>query len=119
MASDVRPIAEIIIVDGPDAGIRFRVETERIAIGRGRNDNLQLRDVAVTREHLLVEWNADADCHVMIQNGDSFTAFNGILASQNAGVRHQLADGDQIQIGGTTLRYFRASTTVRPDDRSE
>jgi hypothetical protein len=52
-----------------------------------------------------------------VQAGDSFTAFNGIPAGRNAGVRHLLADGDQVQIGGTVLRYLCPPGSVGPGGR--
>ncbi len=110
MSADERKVAEgwvLVVVEGRDRGQMVRLGEQTITIGRGREDMLQLRDPSVTAGQLVVAWDAETRCYWLTQNGDSPTAINGIPATRNARMRHELAEGDQIQIGGTVLRCLR------------
>jgi S-DNA-T family DNA segregation ATPase FtsK/SpoIIIE len=96
-----------VVVAGPDLGRSIPLGAQPVSIGRGRDDTLQLRDAGMTRCQLVVQWNPDGQQHWLCQSGDSPTLVNGVPVPRNADVRHALADGDQIAIGSTVLRYQR------------
>lgn len=97
----------LVVVEGPDLGRKFYLAQHRLTLGRGIQDDLRVEDPCVTRKQLTIEWDGTANAHCVHQAGDSLTVFNNIPASRNAGVWHQLCEGDQLQIGGTVLRYTR------------
>jgi hypothetical protein len=109
MASVVPAVWSMVVVDGPDLGRKIDLNEAIVCIGRGKNDDLVLLDTGVTRRQFVVEWDSQMDCHVLWQTGDSYTAINNISVTRNAGVRHELAEGDQIQFGQTVLRYLKQS----------
>jgi len=96
---------KLVVVEGPDLGRQFALGRGSVTLGRGHRDELNVSDPCVTRQQLAFKWNCTTNSHVVYQTGDSFTAFNSIPASRNAGVCHQLREGDQLQIGRTVLRY--------------
>jgi hypothetical protein len=56
---------------------------------------------------LVIQWDPITGRHFLQQAGDSSTVINNIPLSRLAGVKHALMEGDQIQVGGTIMRYRR------------
>ncbi len=50
-----QPEAEVVVIDGLDRGLRVAVGFARFSIGRGKDDDVRLRDILVTRRQLVVE----------------------------------------------------------------
>jgi len=82
----------------PD-GTRFEVGDEPITVGRGSDCDLMLADPTVSKHHLeLRRQGADV---VLIDLG----SMNGTRVN-DIGVRERiLADGDEVRLGATVLRY--------------
>lgn len=97
----------LVVVEGPDLGRACPVGEKPVAIGRGRDDFFVLRDASVTNRQLVIEWDPTTGGHILVQTGDSLTVINNIPLSRLAGVKHALMEGDQIQVGGTIMRYRR------------
>lgn len=95
----------LAVVEGPDFGRVCLLGEEPVAIGRGRDDVFVLRDACVTSRQLVIEWDPITSRHILQQAGDSATVINNIPLSRLAGVKHALLEGDQIQVGGTIMRY--------------
>lgn len=108
MGQEIRSSWVLVVVEGPDLGRVCPLGEEQTAIGRGRDDSFVLRDVCVTRRQLVIEWDPMTSRHFLAQVGDSATVINNIPVSRLAGVKHALMEGDQIQVGGTILRYAKA-----------
>jgi hypothetical protein len=104
----------LLVVEGPDRGRACPLGETPVAVGRGREDSFILRDACVTSRQLVVEWDPAVGRHVLRQTGDSGTAINNIPLSRLAGVRHALMEGDQIQVGGTTMRYCHREDLTGP-----
>ena len=105
MESGHLPIWALVVVEGTDLGRQICLGDSVVSVGRGRDDDFVLRDIGVTRQQLVIEWDNYSRRHFVVQAGDSRTVINNIPVTRNAGVRHELMEGDQIQIGNTVLRY--------------
>ncbi len=108
------PAWKLIVVEGPDPGLERLLAELAISIGRGRSDDLVLSDPGVTRQQLRLEWNAEENCHVLEQTGDSPTLVNNIPAARLAAIGHRVIEGDQVQIGSTVRRFVSSATDVLP-----
>ena len=104
---------KLVVVEGQDLGRQFTLGRTSVTIGRGKCDDFIVFDPCVTRQQLTIEWHDATNSHYVSQTGDSVTAFNNIPASRNAGVRHQLCEGDQLQIGSTILVYSRNTSDLK------
>lgn len=104
------PIAawKLVVVEGKDLGLELVLQQCAVTIGRGRSDDLLLNDPAVTRQQLRVDWDAGQECYIVEQTGDSATRVNNIPVARLASIGHRLMEGDQIQVGGTILRFVAA-----------
>jgi pSer/pThr/pTyr-binding forkhead associated (FHA) protein len=107
MASVQPPMWVLVVVEGADLGRQLCLREPLVSVGRGRDDDFLLQDIGVTRRQLVIEWDQPSGRHFVVQVGDSFTAINNIPVTRNAGVRHELMEGDQLQIGSTVLRYVQ------------
>lgn len=92
--------AGLIVIEGPDAGQKFRITHMSTILGRAEYADFQIKDEAISRRH----------CQVLIKNKE----FIGVkdLASTNATFlndRHvsavQLKNNDIITIGGSKIRF--------------
>ena len=110
------PAWKLIVVEGPDCGLERLLAEQAVTIGRGRSDDLVLSDPGVTRQQLRLEWNAEENCHILEQTGDSPTSVNNIPVERLASIGHRLMDGDQIQVGRTVLRFVSSATSTPPPE---
>ena len=102
---DVEAIAEkgaalVIRSGGGRVGESFPLERDRMTIGRRPDSDVFLDDVTVSRDHaLLVRRNGDFYL-------DDLGSLNGTYVNRRRIESHQLADGDEIQIGKYKLSYL-------------
>lgn len=79
----------------------FKIETDKIKIGRKAHNDLQIDNLAVSGEHA---------CITTIQN-DSFLedlgSTNGTMVNGQPIQKHFLQDGDVIELGKYKLKYLR------------
>ncbi len=94
-------MACLIITEGEQKGAYFQLGRRTLAGGRDPAREIQIVDAAVSRKHFLIR--ADGDLHVIVDTN----AKNGILINDKPCSEAVLADGDQIQVGETTLTYYR------------
>lgn len=94
----LRGVYELVVTQGPYAGLRKPVERLPLRIGRGLDEGLKLEnDLNVSREHAeLYEWGGT----LRIRDAGSThgTQVNGVPVSDQA-----IAPGDRISVGGTTI----------------
>ena len=73
-------------------------------VGRDPSCALPIADERISRRHLQVTYDEARDRHVAIDVGSSNgVAINGTRLVR--GVERVLDDGDEIVVGGSTLRY--------------
>ncbi|MDK2123215.1 FHA domain-containing protein [Parachitinimonas caeni] len=85
----------------------FKLDKEKVKIGRKPHNDLQIDNLAVSGEHALV---------TTIQN-DSFledlNSTNGTLVNGNPVQKHFLQDNDVVEIGKYKLKYMREASAAK------
>lgn len=89
----------LITVSGPDLGVEWAFKKPEITIGRAAENDLDFPDIAVSREHARITREGNA-FYLTDLKSDNGTFLNGVR------IEHEgLASGDEILIGGRTLRF--------------
>ncbi|MBI5495534.1 MAG: FHA domain-containing protein [Deltaproteobacteria bacterium] len=95
------------VVQGPDQDASLPLEPGRTySVGRGRDNDLVLRDIVASRRHVQFTVRG-AQLVVEDQGSGNGTRVNGKRVKEAL-----IADGDQVEIGNTVMR-FSASAPVR------
>ena len=94
------PAAYLVVLSGSSVGEMFRVDKDRVVIGRGDKVDLRLIDEGISREHaqILKEGN-----QLLLEDLGST---NGTFCNGEKVQRHPLAEGDKILLGSTTILKF-------------
>ena len=90
----------VIRAGGGRSGESFTIDDDRMSIGRTPDASLFLDDVTVSRNHALLVRRRDG---LYI---DDLGSLNGTYVNRRRIESHQLADGDEIQIGKYKLSYL-------------
>ena len=85
---------------GGRAGDTFKLEGERLSIGRTPEAEVFLDDVTVSRNHALIVQRRDG-AYI-----DDLGSLNGTYVNRHRIESHRLDDGDEIQIGKFKLTYL-------------
>ncbi|HIF93165.1 MAG TPA: FHA domain-containing protein [Myxococcales bacterium] len=95
------PGASAMVLSGFYEGLEISLDRDRIVIGRGRNADLALAEVTISRAHAAVGFDVDG---FFVEDLDST---NGTLVNGASIKRHMLKHDDEIQMGklriGVTL----------------
>lgn len=96
-----RDQAYLIVISGPHVGKMFKIDQEETTVGRSSKADMYVNDVGISRNHArLITWGDDV--FVEDLNSANGTYLNGERISR----RIQLADGDKITLGSTTILKF-------------
>lgn len=106
MRRPTTPLAYLLIKDGPRRGTSFSL-SEVTNIGRnGQKNDIIIADEAVSGEHARVRYESDRDGYVYRDldstNGSWLVSANG---RDRVEAPHVLKDGDEIEVGSTTLVF--------------
>ena len=95
-----RDRAYLVVLAGASVGEMYKVEGDKTIIGRGQKAQVRLLDDGISREHaqVVVEGNKIFLEDLGSTNG---TFCNGLKVD-----RRELADGDKILVGSTTILKF-------------
>ena len=85
---------------GKDPGRYYEIRKDRITIGRSRESDFFLEDLAVSRTHTTI--NRQPNGRYLLRDEDSA---NGTLVNGQRISEHLLDDGDKIQVGQTVLVF--------------
>jgi signal transduction histidine kinase len=101
-------VASLFVIQGRDQGSRFHLEEAVHSIGRTQSHSIRLHDTEVSRNHA-----------ELVRRGNSYTvrdlgSSNGTFVNGRLVTEHELANGDQVQVGRSLLLY-----TGFLDDREE
>jgi signal transduction histidine kinase len=84
------------------------LSTDVLGLGRDSSNAIQLHDTEVSRRHAEIRCNDKT--FTLVDLGSS----NGTFVNGKQVEQHQLANGDELQLGGTQLLF-----TLAPDDASD
>jgi len=91
--------AYLVVMAGQNAGEMFRV-SEMMTIGRSRDCEVRIIDDGVSRRHAQI---SVSDNKVWVEDVGST---NGVFVNSQRITRHELQDGDRIEVGSTTILKF-------------
>jgi signal transduction histidine kinase len=101
-------VASLFVIQGRDQGSRFHLEEPVHSIGRTHVNSIRLHDTEVSRNH--AELVRRGDAYAVRDLGSS----NGTFVNGRLIAEHDLASGDQVQVGRSLLLY-----TGNAEDRLE
>ncbi len=87
---------------GKNPGAEYPIRKDRITIGRHRDSDIFLEDLAVSRLHTTVMRDPSGQCVLRDENSANGTFVNGQKVME-----YVLRDGDEVQVGQTTLVFQR------------
>lgn len=93
--------ASLFVIQGRDQGTRFELDShsDSFTIGRDTGNRVQLHDTEVSRRH--AELRRNGDVFLVVDLGSS----NGTFVNNQRVAQHQLASGDQVQIGRSVMLF--------------
>ena len=99
--------AALVVASGHQAGTRYAITSEWIAVGRHPDSDVFLDDITVSRRH--VELSTNNTGHVIRDVGSlNGTYLNGERLEDS---EVSLTNGDELQIGKFKLLYLVSSST--------
>lgn len=90
----------VVRAGGGRVGESFRLDDDRMTIGRRPDAEVFLDDVTVSRDHALIVQRADG-FHL-----DDLGSLNGTYVNRSRIESHKLEDGDELQIGKYKLTFL-------------
>lgn len=100
--STQQSVGMIVVRQGREPGRIFEVRKDRLTIGRSRESDIFLEDLAVSRLHTTVARDESGRYILRDENSANGTYVNGQRISE-----HVLDEGDEIQVGQTVLAFVR------------
>ena len=99
----------VACVRGPEAGLTLSLAPGSYTIGRARENDLVLKDIAASRKHVRI----DVDGHVarLVDLGSG----NGTRVNGKRAGELELRHGDTVEIGGSMLVYSEPGRTATVD----
>ncbi|MDB4983579.1 MAG: response regulator/GGDEF domain protein [Myxococcales bacterium] len=114
-----RNLAYLVVLAGVSAGEMFKLQVDRTVIGRGPNCTVRLNDEGVSREHCQLvreDGPPSGDTPAKESSGNAVPtdkivledlgSTNGTFCNGIRIDRRELADGDKIMVGSTTILKF-------------
>ncbi len=92
-------MAELVVIQGPDSGLRFPLRGDRLTVGRHSTNAVCLSDPRVSRRHFELRMTREAVQLIDLGSG------NGCTVNDLSVTSIVLRDGDLIHIGETELRF--------------
>jgi two-component system cell cycle response regulator len=102
-ASADRPM--LTVLAGLNAGQVFTLERDETVIGRGRDADVGVDDVGISRKHARIVRTA-GPCFILEDLGST----NGVFVNGRKVERAELASGDRVQVGPALVLRFRFVT---------
>ena len=89
----------LFVFRGNNQGMRFELEADTLSLGREAGNDIQLHDTEVSRRH--AELRRSAKTFKLTDLGSS----NGTYVNGKRIESHELANGDEVQMGGSMMLY--------------
>ena len=90
----------LVVSEGKEQGRSYDLRKDRITIGRSRESDVFLEDLAVSRTHTTINRQSNGRFLLRDENSANGTLVNGQRVNE-----HMLEDGDKIQVGQTLLVF--------------
>jgi pSer/pThr/pTyr-binding forkhead associated (FHA) protein len=91
---------KLVVSEGKEPGRNYDIRKDRITIGRSRESDVFLEDLAVSRTHTTI--NRQSNGRYLLRDESSA---NGTLVNGQRVTEQLLEDGDKIQVGQTLLVF--------------
>jgi diguanylate cyclase (GGDEF)-like protein len=98
--SDDRGDAYVLVLAGSNLGGMFKLDKDRLVLGRGEKADIRLIDDGLSREHALL---VKSGTEVVLEDLGST---NGTYCNGERVQRRSLVEGDKILLGSTTILRF-------------
>jgi signal transduction histidine kinase len=92
-------VHSLFVFRGNDQGVRFKLEDETLGLGRDATNSIQLHDTEVSRRHAVIRRSGQT--YTVSDLGSS----NGTFVNGQRIQTHELASGDELQLGSTQMLY--------------
>jgi pSer/pThr/pTyr-binding forkhead associated (FHA) protein len=93
------------IEEGKEPGRVYDIRKEQLSIGRSRDSDIFLEDLAVSRLHASIVNTGNGNYALKDEGSANGTKVNGQLVQKYQ--QHPLQEGDRIQLGQTVLVFGR------------
>jgi pSer/pThr/pTyr-binding forkhead associated (FHA) protein len=94
--------ALLVVRQGKEPGRTYEVRKDRMTIGRSRESDIFLEDLAVSRLHTTIGRDDQGRYIVRDENSANGTFVNGQRVTEQV-----LEEGDELQVGQTVLAFTR------------
>jgi len=98
-------LAWLVIKNGPRAGYLQRIYPDGLLVGRDARSDMVVDDEAVTRQHAKIRVEKEGDEEKFYVQ--DLASGNGTFVNGEEILKQELHDGDEIQVGNTTLVFKR------------
>jgi diguanylate cyclase (GGDEF)-like protein len=101
----IREVAEdhamLTVLTGANAGEVFTLNAAQVHIGRGKDADVRIDGVGISRRHARIVRSADGRCIL-----EDLGASNGVLVNGRRIERAELVSGDRVQLGPVVVLRF-------------
>ncbi|HEX3658258.1 MAG TPA: ATP-binding protein [Pirellulales bacterium] len=104
----------LFVFRGNDQGVRFELDEETTSLGRDSSNTIQLHDTEVSRRHAQVR-RVDKTFSLSDLGSSNGTFVNG----QRIDDAHELASGDEVQLGSTQMLFTGSGGDESSGDLAE
>lgn len=101
-AAGAQGLGMLVVRQGKEPGRIFEARKDRLTIGRSRESDIFLEDLAVSRLHTTVSRDEYGRYILRDENSANGTYVNGQRVSE-----HVLEEGDEVQVGQSVLAFVR------------
>lgn len=95
----------VTISEGKDLGRVYEIRKNELSIGRSRESDIFLEDLAVSRLHAKIQNMGNGTYALKDEGSANGTKVNGQLVNKYQ--TYQLQEGDKIQLGQTVLVFSK------------
>ena len=100
--------AKLVVIQGPQRGLSFAADRKEVSIGRESSNDIELKDLSVSRRHCLLRFNGSSFVLSSLESTNG-TRVNGVPIQERA-----LRDGDDIMVGDTVLHFVMSEGELSP-----
>jgi hypothetical protein len=104
-------MARIQVLEGPMKGDQFEIDKEVVFVGRGSENDVQIRDNAASGKHLKII-NIEGCYFIEAQKTENGTMINGVTL--DAGFARLITENDSIQLGSSVIRLDEIKVNTPP-----